>query len=889
MNHNNNNAALTPTGLRCEDIVRPLGLHTASPKLSWQLPLLRRGVKQQAWQVIAATAPELLTEPTADMWNSGRVESAQSVAVAYAGHALSSRQRVYWAVRVWDEFGQASDFSAPDWWEMGQLDTTDWQAKWIASPTTDTGDNSPHPAPLLRHQFSLPSEVQTARVYISGIGYHELYINGNRVGDQVLAPSFSRYDKRTLYLVHDVTELLQPGENVLAVMLGNGWYNCHISDVWNFAQAPWRDRPKLLLQLHVTNADGTAEIINSDAKWKVSEDGPVIFDGLRNGETYDARREISAWQDAGFDDSGWKSAMVVPGPGGILYAELLPCRVMAEITPKSISEVRPGIFVIDIGQNITGWVSLRVSGEAGQQVTMRYAEKLTDDGDIDQSNIEMFVQSGDFQTDRYILNGMGEEVWHPRFTFHGFQYVQLSGFPGIPDLDTLRGCVVHTGFASSGDFSCANPLLNSLQKNTRWSYIGNFVGIPSDCPHREKNGWTGDALVATETGLYNYDATPAYRKWLRDIADEQRPNGQLPGIVPTGGWGYNWGSGPAWDSAFLQIPWQIYCYRGDISALAEHYQGMKRYLDFMTSMADGNILSFGLGDWCPPNQIEGYGYASPVALTSTGYYYANSNMLAQCARLLGQFDDAEKFALLADNIKISINNEFYHPESGCYAGGDQTSQGCALYWGLAAEEEIPKVLSQLVTAIEEQDFHLTFGILGAKYVLNSLLQHDCAETAYELVTQRTFPSWGHWIEQGATTLWESWEGTTSRNHIMFGDISAWFYKALAGIMPDSNSPGFHHSILNPQLVTGLDWAQGEHHSPYGLLKCGWQRKGEHITVKATIPGNSTADILLPTGDITEVKEGALPLSLAAGITDLGVDKGKVKLLLGAGEYCFEIG
>ena len=383
MNYSFDHAPLTPTGLRCEDLIRPLGLHTSCPKLSWQLPATHRGSAQQAWQIIAASALELLNEEHADIWNSGRVESEQSVAVPYAGHALSSRQRVFWAVRVWDEAGHAGAYSASEWWEMGLLDFADWQAQWIAVPTTDTGNISPRPAPLLRREFSLPVEVSNARLYISGLGYHELYINGAQVGDQVLAPSFTRYDKRTLYLVHDVTELLETGQNVLAVMLGNGWYNCSTSEVWNFAQAAWRDRPKLLLQLHITYADGTVEVINSDTKWKVSEDGPLLFDALRNGETYDARRESSSWKYGGFDDSSWQSAMIIPGPGGVLTSELLPCRVMAEISPKAINEVRPGVFVVDMGQNITGWVRLSVTGEAGQQVTMRYAEKLLEDGDIE--------------------------------------------------------------------------------------------------------------------------------------------------------------------------------------------------------------------------------------------------------------------------------------------------------------------------------------------------------------------------------------------------------------------------------------------------------------------------------------------------------------------------
>ena len=879
--------ALIPHGLSCEGFALPVGIHSPCPRLSWQVPASRRGARQIAYRLLAASTPELLIEGHADLWDSGRVESGRSVAVPYAGKALTSRQRVFWSVRIWDERGQAAPYSAPGWWEMGLLCPEDWQAQWIAAPTEHTGDASPRPAPLFRTDFVLHTPLRDARLYVCGLGYHELYLNGARVGDQVLAPSFTRYDMRALYLAHDITNMLQPGVNALAVMLGTGWYNCHTADVWNFAQAPWRDRPKLLLQLHVTLADGTVRVICSDGQWKVNE-GPLRFDGLRNGETYDARLELPGWNTVEYDDSGWQPAMVVPGPGGMLEAELLPCRVMAEITPIAVTEVRTGSFVVDLGQNISGWARLRVCGPAGTEVTLRYAEKLTDDGEIDQSNINVFIHSGDCQTDRYILKGDGLETWEPRFTYHGFRYVQLDGFPGTPDVDALRGCVVHTSFQSIGDFRCDNALINNLHQCARWSYISNFVGIPTDCPHREKNGWTGDALIATEMGLFNYAAAPAYRKWLRDFVDAQRPNGQLPGIVPTGGWGYNWGSGPAWDSAYVQIPWLLYCYSGDESVLVEHYPGMKRYLDFMHSMADDHILSFGLGDWCPPGSEGGGGHVSPTALTSTAYYYANNSIMAKVARLLCRAEDAHAFAALSAQIRGAFNRAFYDAASGNYAGGDQTSLACALYWGLADEGESPKVLARLIEAVEATDFHPTFGILGAKYVLNALVQHDRADVAYRLLTQTSYPSWGQWLDQGATTLWEMWEGGTSRNHIMFGDISAWMYKALAGIAPDEATPGFRHSTIYPRLIEGLSWASGVYHTPYGRLSSSWQREKREVQMHIEIPGNSGATVILPGRDACAILEGGRPLHEADGLTLLDHDSGKIAVLAQAGDYRFKI-
>jgi len=720
-----------------------------------------------------------------------------------------------------------------------------WQAQWIGRPGAClvNWQGPVLPAPLFRHEFDLAASVREARVSICGLGYYELRLNGSKVGDHVLDPTVTQYDRRVRYVTYDVTSLLKQGGNAIGVMLGNGWYNCHTPDVWHFDKASWRDYPKMICQLEATFEDGQQIVLCSGPEWKAG-DGPIRFDGLRNGETYDARCERPGWDRAGFDDNDWQHAVVVAEPGGVLEPQVSPaCKVVETIAPVGMQEVRAGVVVFDLGQNIAGWAQLRVSGPAGAEVTLRYAERLADDGDIDQGNIDRFIKEGDCQTDRYILKGGAEEIWEPRFTYHGFQYVQVSGLPGEPTLDTLRGCVVQTAFDQIGTFECSDETLNRLQECTLWAYRGNFVGIPTDCPHREKNGWTGDAQLAAETGLLNFDAAAAYGQWIETIVDAQRPSGQLPGIVPSAGWGYNWGSGPAWDSALLLIPWYVYLYTGDRTTIEQHYESMKRYVDFCSRMATGHILSFGLGDWCHIDSDR----IPPPSLTSTGYYYCHVRLLATFAQLTDRSADHERYSELAREIKDAFNQRFYQGD-GIYASGEQTALACAVYQELVEDAEREAVVAKLAAAVEGSGCRPDFGILGAKYVPRVLAENGHVELAYRLITQPEYPGWVHWLQQGATTLWESWSGESSRNHIMFGDISAWMYQYLAGIAPDASNPGFKQVTIRPQPVSDLDWVRATHRSPHGPVRSAWKRTDRGLELDVELPAGTTGRVHLPTGE-----------------------------------------
>jgi alpha-L-rhamnosidase len=874
-------ASLAPDRLRCEYLDNPLGIDTAQPRLSWVLESKQRAEAQTAYQILAASSEALLKANTGDLWDSGKVASDQTLHVVYAGKALGSCQRCYWKVRVWDKDGKASTYSRPACWDMGLLSPQDWQGQWIGR-TTDTNSL---PAPMLRRAFTLEGKVKQARAYICGLGYYELHLNGKKVGDHLLDPGYTRYDKRALYVTYDVTDALRHGKNAIGVILGNGWYNVQTRAVWDFDKAPWRAAPKLLMQLRVEYTDGRVETIGTDSRWTTSS-GPITFDSIYGGETYDARAEKPGWDTPDYDDSAWAMAQVVSAPGGKLAAQMMPpIKADQTIKPVKLTEPQPGVFVFDMGQNFAGYAELSAREPAGTKVVMKYGERLSKDGMLDRADIQQHVVRMDtnqqYQTDTYILNGSSRNKQHAtRFTYHGFQYVEVTGFPGKPTLDTLRGVFIHSAIPVAGEFECSNPLLNRIWVAGRWSYLSNLQGIPTDCPHREKNGWTGDAHLAAEQGLFNYAPAAVYTKWINDLGDEQRPTGELPGIVPTSGWGYKWGNGPAWDSAFLLIPFYLYEYCGDTKVLCNHCEGLKRYVDYLTSKAKDGIVDIGLNDWAPFNT------KTPADITSTAYYYRDAQIVALAAGLMGNDADARKYADLAASIKQAFTAKFYHPDTGLYGNGSQTSLSCALYQGLVEPANKARVLSNLVAAVEKSNGHIDTGILGAKYLLNALLENGRADVAYRIASQKDLPSWGWWLEQGATTLWEQWSGTDSRNHIMFGDISAWFYKALAGINPDPAAPAFKHFIIKPNLVGGLTSAEASYDSVRGRIVSDWKAKDGRLELTVTIPANTTATVYVPVADSASIKEGGKPAADAEGARFLRVEEGRSLFEVGSGTYHF---
>ncbi|MBN1479444.1 family 78 glycoside hydrolase catalytic domain [candidate division KSB1 bacterium] len=882
---------LTVRSLTCNDIKNPLGLDE-SPFFSWILSSETNGQIQTAYQLQIARSLEQLDEH-ADFYDSQRVMSDNSVSVHADLPPLQSAMRYYWRVRVWDAENRLSEWSEPAWFETGLLNPSDWRAEWMSAPVLfdwqavdgrrkqmpkDAPPERPEPAPLFRKTFMAEKKVRQVRAYISGLGYYEMYLNGKKVGDHLLDPAFTRYDKRVLYVTYDVTEMIRDGENAVGVMLGNGWYNLTSRGVWGFDYAGWRQPPTLLCQIKITYADGSDTLIVSDASWRCAP-GPIVFNSIRRGEWYDARRELPGWHTADFDDRSWFSARIVRGPQGVLRSQLLPpVKIHHSFKPKTIAKIANGHYLVDFGQNMAGFVEMSVTGQAGDTVTMKYAEKIKN-GRIDQSNIDGLVASTPFQTDRYILKGVGVERWHARFTYHGFQYVEVIGFPGSLK-DNLVAHALGTSFPNSGSFTTSNKLLNQIQHNTLWSYRNNFVGYPTDCPQREKNGWTGDAQLAAEAGLFNFASATAYRKWLQDIADEQQPSGEIAAIIPTAGWGYYWGNGPAWDSAFILIPYYLYLYAGDARTIATHYDQMKRYVDFLTrEKSKDGIVSWGLGDWCHEKTD------TPAEITSTAYYFVDAKLISLYAQILGKTDDAQKYADLAEDIRVAFLEKFVDVEKGTVGNNSQTALSCALYQALIDRSRSSEILKSLIHTIAEKNNKLDFGILGAKYTLNALSEYGYAEVAYGLINHTDYPGWGHWIKRGATTLWEDWRGTSSLSHIMFGDVSAWFYKNILGIQADPAKPGFKHFYLRPFFPADLSWAKGSIESPYGHIKSEWQRDGGMVTYTLTVPVNCHATLEIPAAGPEAV---SLCEDAADFLSNLGYKEGQQRYKVPSGEYCFMI-
>jgi alpha-L-rhamnosidase len=833
------NSNCRPVNLRVNYTVNPIGIDTSNPLFSWEMDDARLGARQTAWQVLVASSPELLKNGKADLWDSGKQLTTQSGQIVYGGQPLTSCSRYFWTVKVWDKDGKVSIARDPALFEMGYLNRSDWKGQWI----THTEDTVFYPAPYFRKVLTLKDKPIRATAYVAGIGYHELYVNNQKVGNSYLEPGYTRFDRRTLYVTYDVTNLLAGGNNCIGAVLRNGWYNVQSKAVWYFEKAPWRKSPRLLMDLRLEYADGTVEFVSTDETWKWNE-GPVRFNSLYAGEIYDARKELGSWSLAGYDESGWLPVLLTHPPGGLISAQAAPAiKVVRELKPIRVYTIRPGKYVFDMGENFAGTATLKISGSRGTQVTLLFGEQLNDDYSVNPEIIARHMRLAKgalpFQTDIYYLKGEGPEVYTPRFTYHGYRYVDVTTEP-VVDLTQIQmtGLFFSTASEKAGDFNCSNELLNKLYHATMNSYQSNFQSIPTDCPHREKNGWTGDAHIASELGLWNFNSIMAYRKWLQDLRDEQRPGGELPGIVPTSGWGYQWGNGPAWDSALPVITWNLYEYYGDTTVLQENYEAIKLYVDYLTTRADKGIQHIGLGDWVSLTQ-------TPVEVTSTGYYYYDTQVLSKMAGILGNTADQQKYAALASEIKAAFNAMFFDAETNHYKVQTQTALSCAIFQQLVPDGAMGNTVADLIARINEKDNHPDFGLLGSKYVLNVLRETGHNDLAYTMINQTGFPSWGHWIELGATALWEDWDGREgSQNHIFLGDFSTWFFKALGGIQVDPEHPGFKHFFLKPYFPDGMSFAEVSHNCLQGKIVSNWKRKGNQIVWDVVVPANSRASVIL---------------------------------------------
>lgn len=823
---------------QCEHLVSPLGIDVSKPRLSWITDDPRPGAKQTAYEIIVSTDSAAAKK----IWQTGKI-TADVQMVTYNGEALLPFTTYYWIVKTWDKDGIEVSPGASHF-ETGMMQMQNWKGAWIQ----DTRDIHLKPAPYFRRTFNLPKKIISARAYIAVAGLYELYINGNRIGDHRLDPMYTRFDRRTLYVTYDVTQQLQQGQNAIGVLLGNGWYNHQSTAVWYFHEAPWRARPLFCMDLRITYTDGSVETVSTDNRWKTAL-SPVIFNSIYTAEHYDARKEIPHWNEPSFNDSAWKEVIYRSAPStNIVSQSLHPIRNVEKIPAITMRKFSDSVYVFDLGRNIAGVSQVRLRGEKGTVLRLKHGERIYANGRVDQSNINVHYRPTDdsdpFQTDIYILKGDGnEETFMPHFNYKGFQYVEVtSDKPVELSKESLAGYFMHSDVPPVGAVSSSNTTINKIWAATNHSYLSNLFGYPTDCPQREKNGWTGDAQIAVETGLYNFDAITIYEKWLADHRDEQQPDGVLPSIVPTGGWGYEWGNGPDWTSTIAVIPWNIYLFYGDSRLLSDCYDNIKRYVDHINYNYPGGLTTWGLGDWIPVKS------KAPVELTSTAYYFADATILANAAKLFGKQEDYKTYSALAEKIKTAFNKKYLNAVNGVYGNGLQTELSVPLFWGLVPENMKQKVAGSLAKRILADSTKLDVGLLGTKAILNALSENGYADLAYKLASAEKFPSWGWWIVNGATTLYENWDinpkSDISLNHIMFGEIGAWMYKALGGIKPDPASPGFKNILLHPFFVTGLDHFDASHKSPYGVIHSEWKRNGRNIIYTVTIPANCSASLTL---------------------------------------------
>ena len=879
-----------PTGLTCEHLVNPLTVEAAQPRLSWMIKSDLKGARQTAYQILVARELSLLRPGKADVWDSGRIASDQSVLVPYAGPALKSAARYFWTVRVWNALGKAGDWAPAAVWEMGMLKATDWQpAQWIelaedtrtsqlaarpikTSPMRTPAMKKSFASPLLRKTFSINKTVSRARMYICGLGYYELFINGRQVGDQQLDPGMTTYDARALYVAHDVTAALRQGGNAIGVMLGNGFYGQNLAFM-----APglaWGS-PVMLAKCTIEYTDGSVEVIATDSSWQATT-GPVLFDNVYAGETYDARLEIPGWAEPELDDKHWQPARVAKAPAVKLEGQMIqPIQDSRIIKPIGIIASPGGKWIVDMGQNFAGCVRLKTTEPAGTKITLRMAEILAPGGvEIDPATTGVFA-TGVVQTEIYVCKGGGEQ-WRPRFTYHGFRYVEVSGLKQKPAPDFMEGIQLRTGAEKRGDFMCSDPQLNRIYQTSLWTLESNMHSITEDCPQREKCSWLGDMEISAEAAIFSLNMAPLLNKLARDMDTTLGRGGRTPWNTPASpGLPCNIATGrrlcgqanPDWGAALVAIPWFVYMYYGDASTLIRQYPHMKRWVHYVASAAvsKNGIVQYGYGDWCPPG-IGGANPKCPVPLTSTALQYSSLNIMAKTAALLGRDADEKWFKRQAAAVKAAFHRTFYDPKTGGY--GSQTANAVVLRFGLAPGDKKKSVAAALAAEIHAQHDHADTGVLGSRPLYTVLNEHGYDELTYRMLKKLDYPSYGFMLSRGYTTWPETQYdtplnqllGTCSCNHAMQSGFAAWFHESVAGIRPLETDPGFKRFLLRPHNFHQLTAARANFQSMYGMIHSQWRREGAKFAWSITIPPNTSAEVAIPARRRADIREDGRPVA-----------------------------
>ena len=899
----------------------PVALDIPNPRFTWIMDLDGRGRRQAAYQILVASERKIVDSDEGNMWNPGLVESDQSSQVSYGGLPLESNREYYWKVRIRDEAGKMHPYSETGTFSTGLFKEEEWTADWIGRGGADEVWSDVYAfadrkvseevqnvipesrSPMFRHEFRVEKPVRRARLFMAGLGFYELRLNGAKVGNHVLAPSKTIFRKRILYDTYDVTSELNTGTNALGITLGNGWFNGQ-KKYWGW-QMQWYGSPRAILQLEIEYADGSKSRVVTDGRWNSSW-SPVTFNCLFDGEHYDARLEQEGWDTPGFDDRSWNPANVVPSPGGKLASALHePGLVTQIIEPVALYEPRPDTFVFDLGQNIAGRVKLNVQGPAGTEVILRFAEQIHPDGMIDPSSSRAALQE-----DHYILKGQGTEVFEPRFTYHGFQYVEVTGFPGSPGLETIEGQLIQNALAPAGSFTCSNDLINRIHLCTVQSQRCNVqMGVPTDDTQRpERQGWGADALMTAQQAMLNMNIQRVYAKWFRDYRDQQDPMGRIGYIVPRPGGGEDL----VWTSAFVIMPWYQYVHYADTSVLEENYKAILHYMNYLASQGRSDIQAKELGgnphfdEYIPAPHLPGFlqysqwgdhlsladGYHSRSGLPlsiSTAIYYHDLQVMEKMAGVLGKKDHAEKFRFLAEEVRIAFNNKFLNREEGYYENRSQSTQTWPLYFGMVPEDLEKPVMNTLIKDIVEiRDGHPSTGYVGTKYLLDLLTEKGREDLVWNMALKTDFPSWGYSLRNGRTTITEKWVDGGSQNHVVLGAaIDPWFYNVLAGISPDESFPGYKEFNIKPYIPAhDLDWVKASVHTIHGTISSSWQKIQDELILEIKVPANTTARVYVPASRIEDVVEQDENILKSSNIEFLRMEKDRAVYRVGSGKYQF---
>ena len=877
--------------LRCEYMENPLGIDVLQPRLSWRLESSERGEHQSAYRILVASSQKILNEDQCDLWDSGKVTSGNASQILYNGSSLNSSRQVFWKVKSWDRSDEESAWSQPANWTMGLLHESDWKAHWISErPGTSNNSNIGCKTLLLRRGFVLRTKLKRALIQIAGLGHYQITVNGVKPGADLLSPGWTKYDKTVLYDTYDISALLRDGTNAVGLVLGNGMYNVQGGRYVKFKGS--FGPPKAIGLIRLEYTDNSVDEIGTDADWRTAP-GAETFSCVYGGEDYDARLEVIDWEKPHFDDSGWETAAVVPGPGGQLRGAscaAAPIRISGILPSIRMKSIGAGMAVYDFGQNAALMPRLNVTGAAGTVVRMVPAELLKPDGTVDRDSV-----GGGQAYWQYTLAGRGAETWFPRFFYHGCRYLQVECTPPPgqeqPTIQSLEGVVVHSSAPQVGDFECSNPLFNRIRDLIRWAQRSNMMSVLTDCPHREKLGWLEQYHLNGPALRYNFDLSRLFTKAMNDMKDSQRENGLIPDIAPEyvrfdGGFV----DSPEWGSAFVLVPWQQFEFSGDVELLRKYYTPMKSYLAYLVSRSTNHIVSHGLGDWYDIGpSAPGVAQLTPIPLTATAFYFYDTWVLSRVAALLGENQESRMFAAKAEEIRKAFNSRFFDPATSQYATGSQCANAIPLVMNIAETADRPRIVANLVADVRRHGNALTAGDVGYRFLLRALADAGRSDVIFEINNQSEKPGYGYQLKQGATSLTEAWDAgrSSSQNHFMLGQLMEWFYHDVAGISCDPEGPGFKHVIIKPCVVGDLTWAKASYDSIHGPIRSEWKRDAESFVLEVTLPPGVSATVFLPASAASEVTESARPAASSPEVTFLREEGHTSIYRIQSGKYSFK--